>query len=144
MANTSTGPSYIATPAISPTLAAQPSDISDIPLGPLLNSLAVTKPPLTMKPTKPPLLHLLKTSSPKPAPAQETTKPTYVTVSTNTKPTAKKPKKWGFGDKYLASQNERARHRNVIFDGIAGDSMSLSNYQVLSQQEVFFPRKGRK
>lgn len=105
MSNTSTGPSYVATPAISPTLAAQPSDISDIPLGPLLNSLAVTKPPLSMKPTKPPLLHLLKTSSPKPAPAQETTKPTYVTVSPTTRPTAKNPKKWGFGDKYLGKES---------------------------------------
>ena len=108
MSNTSTRPSKIATfetPATSPTLAAPPSDISNIPLGPLLNSLAVTKPPLTMKPTKPLPVYLLKTSAPKPAPAPETTKPTHVTVSTTTKPTAKKPKKWGFGDKYLGKEH---------------------------------------
>ncbi|XP_068717007.1 mucin-2-like [Montipora capricornis] len=114
------------------------SDISNIPLGPLLNSLAVTKPPMVMKPPPP---HVFATSPPKLVPAG-TTKPPQVAVPPTTKPT--KPKKWGFGDKYLASQNDRARHRNVIFDGIAGDSMSFSKYQVLGQQEVFFPKKGRK
>lgn len=50
----------------------------------------------------------------------------------------------GFNDKYLASQNRFARHRNVIFDGVVGDVLSFSNYHVLGHQEVIFGRKRKK
>ncbi|KAJ7390971.1 hypothetical protein OS493_020991 [Desmophyllum pertusum] len=143
-----TGPSPTAGPIIelSPSLNNEPvapvvsshpisNDTLNIPSGTLLNS-----PPVVM--TKPPPSHLSTTPPPVPVvhPVPVTTKPP-VGFHTTVKP---KPKEWGFGDKYLASQNKRARHRNVIFDGIAGDSQSYSNYQVLSQQDVFFPRQGRK
>lgn len=96
-------------------------------------SVVMTKPPPSYLPTKPPpAAHSVPVVTKPPA-------------SFGAHTTAKhKAKEWGFGDKYLASQNKRARHRNVIFDGIAGDSQSFSNYQVLSQQDVFFPRNGRK
>ena len=72
-------------------------DTFNIPLGPLLNSLAVTTPPTT-KPTQ---SQVFTTPPPKPAaPRPGTTKPPPVAFVPATK-TTKKAKEWGFGDKYL-------------------------------------------
>ena len=73
------------------------SDLLNIPLGPLLNSLVVTTPPQT---TQPPQPHLFTTPPPKPAPPPGTTKPPPVAFQPTSKPT-EKAKEWGFGDKYL-------------------------------------------
>lgn len=69
----------------------------NIPLGPLLNSLAVTTPPHTSKPPQP---QLITTPPTKPMPPPTTAKPPPVVVHPTTKPT-EKTKEWGFGDKYL-------------------------------------------
>lgn len=132
MSNTSFGePSY------SPLPAPTDGPIIEIPLSPEEQfhspSVVKTKPPPSHLPTKPP---------PAAHSVLVTTKPP---AAVGAHATAKhKANELGFGDKYLASQNKRARHRNVIFDGIAGDSQSFSNYQVFSQHDVFFPRNGRK
>ena len=73
------------------------SDLLNIPLGPLLDSLAVTTPPQA---TKLPQPHLFTTPPPKPVPAPGTTKPPPAAFQTTSKPT-EKAKELGFGDKYL-------------------------------------------
>lgn len=73
------------------------SDTFNIPLGPLLDSLAATTQPGV---TKPPRSRFLTTPSPKRAPYPA--KP-QVAFHPTTKPAGKK-KEWGFGDKYLGEQ----------------------------------------
>ncbi|XP_031559813.1 uncharacterized protein LOC116295990 [Actinia tenebrosa] len=68
-----------------------------------------------------------------------TTKPAEVTSEPETNDDG--TKKWGFDDKYLASQNKYATRRNVVFDVVAGDAMAFSNYNVLGHQEVTLQRK---
>lgn len=75
------------------------SDTFNIPLGPLLDSLAATTQPGM---TKPPRSRFLTTPSPKRAPYTATKKP-QVAFHPTTKPAGKK-KEWGFGDKYLGEQ----------------------------------------
>ena len=75
------------------------SDTFNIPLGPLLDSLAATTQPGM---TKPPRSRFLTTPSPKRAPYPATKKP-QVAFHPTTKPAGKK-KEWGFGDKYLGEQ----------------------------------------
>ena len=75
------------------------SDTFNIPLGPLLDSLAATTHPGM---TKPPRSQFLTTPSPKRAPYPATTKPQSAFHPT-TKLAGKK-KEWGFGDKYLGKQ----------------------------------------
>ena len=75
------------------------SDTFNIPLGPLLDSLAATTQPGM---TKPPWSRFLTTPSPKRAPYPATKKP-QVAFHPTTKPAGKK-KEWGFGDKYLGEQ----------------------------------------
>ena len=75
------------------------SDTFNIPLGPLLDSLAATTQPGM---TKPPRSRFSTTPSPKRAPYQATKKP-QVAFHPTSKPAGKK-KEWGFGDKYLGEQ----------------------------------------
>lgn len=99
-------PSTTPAPAVPTTPTAPPApassnktvsnDLLNIPLGPLLDSLAVTTPPQT---TKPPQPQLFTTPPPKPAPAPGT-KPPPVAFQPTSKPT-EMAKEWGFGDKYL-------------------------------------------
>lgn len=79
------------------------SDMLNIPLGRLLNSLGVTAP---LQTSKPPPSYFFTTPPPKqPAPVPGTTKPA-VSFHPTTQAT-KKPKEWGFGDKYLGMLNGR-------------------------------------